>query len=218
MFRLSGKYFLNLSQFSRFVVKNRERLRKMSRSRQQEIEILVPLKGEYIKGKFTGRELSSNPLRGWIYTRGTRWEVEEGRRESGTARARGIAIGGHSSIHGINTLELMKAPREQQASGRNVNRDRPASDPFSCTANSQGPHPPLPFPSLIPLNLPRCPRCTFKPATNPMSSVTHTIVPSVTILYVYIYTDNLVYSFLWYSFRFFCSLNLMNLRSKGYWL
>ena len=34
----------------------------------------------------------------------------------------------------------MKAPREQRASGRNVNRDRPASDPFPCTANSQGPH------------------------------------------------------------------------------
>lgn len=40
-----------------------------------------------------------------------------------------IAIGDHSSIRRINTLELMKAPREQRANGRNVNRDRPVSDP-----------------------------------------------------------------------------------------
>jgi len=101
-----------------------------------------------IRGKFTGRELSSNPARGWIYTRGARGG------KSRRQRARGIAIGGHSSIHGINTLELMKAPREQQASGRNVNRDRPASDPFSCTANSQGPHlpsSPPPQPTTLPL-------------------------------------------------------------------
>lgn len=100
------------------------------------IQILA-LQKRIHKGEFTGRELSSNPARGWIYTRGTRKERCWGR----GWRARGIAIGGHSSIRGINTLELMKAPREQQASGRNVNRDRPASDPFSCTANSQGPAP-----------------------------------------------------------------------------
>lgn len=61
----------------------------------------------------------------------------------------------------------MKAPREQRASGRNVNRDRPASDPFPCTANSQGPtsartpstcHP---FPTL------RSIPCTSAPATLP---------------------------------------------------
>lgn len=113
------------------------------------IQILA-LQRRIHKGEFTGRELSSNPARGWIYTRGTRKERCWGR----GWRARGIAIGGHSSIRGINTLELMKAPREQQASGRNVNRDRPASDPFSCTANSQGPHL---SPSLAPFTLLCCP-------------------------------------------------------------
>lgn len=59
---------------------------------------------------------------------------EEGRKEGENLYTMGyeahrIAIGGHSSIRGINTLELMKAPREQRASGRNVNRDRPVSDP-----------------------------------------------------------------------------------------
>lgn len=52
-----------------------------------------------------------------------------------------IAIGDHSSIRRINTLELMKAPREQRANGRNVNRDRPVSDPNHIrvyTVNSQG--------------------------------------------------------------------------------
>lgn len=75
--------------------------------------------------------------------------------------AHGIAIGSHSSIRGINTLELMKAPREQRASGRNVNRDRPASDPFPCTANSpRAPPPPEPFnlpPRPAPRSLPHPP-------------------------------------------------------------
>lgn len=69
----------------------------------------------------------------------------------------------------------MKAPREQRASGRNVNRDRPASDPssFSCTANSQGsipnlwqPFPPIPLTYNLPLPL----------NPNPLS-LAHPIVP-----------------------------------------
>jgi len=130
------------------------------------------------KGKFTGRELSSNPARGWIYMRETRKEKCWGR----GWRTRGIAIGGHSSIRGINTLELMKAPREQQASGRNVNRDRPASDPFSCTANSQGPHL---APSLTPFILLCCP--LHIPVPNSVFSTTHTVMPPATIPYVHLH-------------------------------
>lgn len=125
------------------------------------------LKGEYIKGNLVQILREVEFIREGCKGRGRggRWGQ----------RARGIAIGGHSSIRGINTLELMKAPREQQASGRNVNRDRPASDPFSCTANSQGPHL-SPLPSHPPLFAPATPtRCTFEPAPNPVSSVTHTL-------------------------------------------
>lgn len=104
-------------------------------------------------------------------------------------RARGIAIGGHSSIRGINTLELMKAPREQQASGRNVNRDRPASDPFSCTAKSQGPRLSPPSSSHPSLFIPAAPtRCTFEAASNPVSSATHTIIPPATMSYAFLST------------------------------
>lgn len=135
------------------------------------------LRGEYIKGNLVqilrevefireGRKGKGERVMGKAGEGGGRWGQ----------RARGIAIGGHSSIRGINTLELMKAPREQQASGRNVNRDRPASDPFSCTANSQGPHL-SPLPSHPSLFAPATPtRCTFEPAPNPVSSATHTVV------------------------------------------
>lgn len=130
------------------------------------------LRGEYIKGNLV------QILREVEFIREGRKGKGKGERTGGRwgQRARGIAIGGHSSIRGINTLELMKAPREQQASGRNVNRDRPASDPFSCTANSQGPHL-SPLPSHPSLFAPATPtRCTFEPAPNPVSSATHSVV------------------------------------------
>lgn len=150
-------------------------------------------RGGYIKGNLRGGN--------WVQILQEVEFIREGRgRRRGVGekgqRARGIAIGGHSSIRGINTLELMKAPREQQASGRNVNRDRPASDPFSCTANSQGPHL---SPSRTPFTLHPSPcytvRRTFELASNSVSSATHTVIPTATIPYMYIHMYIFIYSF-----------------------
>lgn len=80
-----------------------------------------------------------------------------------------IAIGGHSSIRGINTLELMKAPREQRASGRNVNRDRPASVyplTLACIPTPKG-RPTPPNPLSQPLIHPRGRELVYTPPYHP---------------------------------------------------
>lgn len=129
------RVFLHIStiKLKKCILQRCDRSPKVCRFASIEFRHLLFREG-YIKGNLRGGNWVQI-LREVEFIRERRGE-EDG---EGGQWARGIAIGGHSSIRGINTLELMKAPREQQASGRNVNRDRPASDPFSCTANSQGP-------------------------------------------------------------------------------
>lgn len=142
------------------------------------IWIAALLEGGYIKGNLRGGN--------WVQILREVEFIREGR--GGKSRrqwAHGIAIGGHSSIHGINTLELMKAPREQQASGRNVNRDRPASDPFSCTANSQRAAPPIL--SRAPQPIPRCPLHIQTSLLTPCLASPTLLYTLVTILYMHLY-------------------------------
>lgn len=77
----------------------------------------------------------------------------------------------------------MKAPREQQASGRNVNRDRPrpTRSHVQQTPKGRTSHPlshshPLPCYAA---------RCTSEPVPNSVFSTTHTVMPPATIPYVH---------------------------------